>query len=135
MAASIARFRAGLVVLVLSVLAPALPAAAKADLGPTLVQRLQSATPTDLIEVIVTYHGDGPVNAAQLDALRTIGVGGLYFQRLPMAGVVATPAQAQAIAAMPDVRSVWLNDRLEYEMSQARTLSSVDQLAANEQLR
>ncbi len=135
MAASTSRLRAGLIALVLLSLLPALSATAKADLGPTLVQRLQSAAPADLIEVIVTYHGSGPVTAAQLDALRTIGVGGLYFQRLPMAGVLATPAQVQAIAAMPDVRSVWLNDRLEYEMSQARTLSSVDQLAANQQLR
>ena len=37
-------------------------------LGPTLVQRLASAAPGALLEVIVTYHGDGPVSAAQLDA-------------------------------------------------------------------
>jgi subtilisin family serine protease len=109
--------------------------AVAADLGPTLVQRLQSAAPTDLIEVVVTFKGAGPVSGTQLEALGAIGVKGLYFQRLPMAGVLATPAQIEAIAARPDVRSVWLNDRLEYEMAQARTLSSVDQLAANPQLR
>lgn len=113
----------------------AAPALVAADLGPTLVQKLASAEPASLLEVVVTYHGDGPLTAAQLDRLRTLGVGARYFQRLPMAGVVATPAQIEAIAAMPDVRSVWFNDRLEYEMAQARTLSSVDQLAKNEQLR
>lgn len=113
----------------------AVPAFATADLGPTLVQRLASAAPADQLDVIVTYHGDGPLSAAQIDRLRAIGVGGVYFHALPMAGVVATPAQIDAIAAMADVRSVWLNDRLVYEMAQARTLTSVDQLAANEQLR
>lgn len=127
--------RALLALFVVLTIAPAVPAFAKADLGPTLVQRLATAAPDQPLEVIVTYHGDGPVSAAQLDRLRALGVGGVYLQALPMAGVLATPAQIEAIAAMPDVRSVWFNDPLEYEMAQARTLTSVDQLAANEQLR
>lgn len=136
MAASASPLRRSLIALiVILTLAPAGHAFAKADLGPSLVQRLTSAAPSDALEVIVTYHGAGPVTAAQLDTLRAIGVGGLYFRMLPMAAVVATPAQIEAIAAQPDVRSVWFNDPLEYEMAQARTLSSVDQLAANEQLR
>jgi serine protease AprX len=108
---------------------------AKADLGPTLVEQLASAASHQQLEVIVTYHGKGPVTAAQLDTLQAIGVGGVYFEKLPMAGVLATPAQIEAIAALPDVRSVWFNDPLEHEMGQSRTLTSVDQLAANEELR
>lgn len=128
------RLRSGLAALLVFTLA-AIPGFAKADLGPSLVKRLSSATPLQLLEVVVTYHGDGPVSATQLDTLRTLGVGARYLQRLPMVGVLATPAQINTIAEMPDVRSVWFNDPLEYEMAQARTLSSVDQLAANPQLR
>jgi subtilisin family serine protease len=136
MAGSFSRVRRALVgLLVVVVLAPALPAFAKADLGPTLVQRLQTLTALQPVEVIVTFQGKGPLSSEQVDRLRALGVGGLSMQRLPMAGVLATRAQIDAIAAMPDVRSVWLNDRLEYDMAQARTLSSVDQLAANPQLR
>ncbi|HYO76741.1 MAG TPA: S8 family serine peptidase [Thermoanaerobaculia bacterium] len=135
MAAFTSRFHRGFLGLVAVLTLAATPAFAKAELGPTLVQQLASAAADQRIEVIVTFHGDGPATAAQLDRLRAIGVGGVYFQRLPMAGVVATPAQLQAIAAMADVRSVWFNDRLQYEMAQARTLTSVDQLAANDQLR
>jgi serine protease AprX len=136
MAASRSRGLRGLIsLLVILSFTAASPAFANADLGPTLVEQLASASPDQQLEVIVTYHGDGPLSAAQLDRLRAIGVGGVYFHALPMAGVVATQAQIDAIASMPDVRSVWFNDRLEYEMAQARTLTSVDQLAANEQLR
>lgn len=136
MAASISiGLRRLVLLLVVLTLASPLPASAGAELGPTLVERLASSTPDLLLEVIVTYYGDGPLTADQLERLRAIGVGGLYFQRLPMAGVLATPAQIEAIASMPDVRSVWLNDRLEYDMAQARTLTSVDQLAANQELR
>ena len=136
MAASSSQVRRALIGLfVVLTLASSESVFARAELGPTLVQQLQSAAPAQLLEVIVTFQGNGPLSAAQRDRLRSIGVGGLYFQRLPMAGVLATPAQIDAIAAMPDVRSVWFNDRLEYEMAQARTLSSVDQLAANPQLR
>jgi serine protease AprX len=131
MASSLAR-RISLTLLLLFC---SLPLLAKAPLGPTLVDRLATAGPADLIEVVVTYHGSGPVSATQIEALRTLGAGGVYLQRLPMVGLLVTKAQIDAIASMPEVRSVWLNDRLQYEMAEARTLTSVDQLAANEQLR
>jgi serine protease AprX len=134
-ASTVALIRRAVVVLTLSCVVFALPAFGRAEVGASLQQRLAVAAPTSVFEVIVTFRGDGPLDATQLARLRTLGVGGVYLQRLPMAGVLATPAQIEAIAEMPDVRSVWLNERLEYEMAQARTLSSVDQLAANEQLR
>lgn len=112
-----------------------LPTASAAELGPTLVSRLATAVSDQPLEVVVTFHGDGPLSSEQIARLATTGVGGVYLHALPMAGVVATPAQIDTIAAMPDVRSIWLNDRLEYEMAQARTLTSVDQLAAHPTLR
>ncbi|MGQ0833326.1 MAG: S8 family serine peptidase, partial [Gammaproteobacteria bacterium] len=106
-----------------------------AQIGTTLENALSGASPTDRLEVIVSFHGDGPLNAAQASSLRAIGVKGFYFQRLPIAGALATPAQIASIAARADVRSVWLNEELEYENDGSTEITGVDRMRTDRNLR
>ena len=82
------------------------PASSAAVLGDSLQQTLESAAPGDTLEVVVSFEGDGPVTAAQLAALDATGVTGFHFRRLPVAGVLATPAQIDAIARLEGLRSL-----------------------------
>ena len=104
------------------------PLAHAQTLGASLQEALTAAGPLDQLEVIVTFDGDGPLSAVQRTALAATGVVGLTFEALPIAGVVATPAQVALIEALPGVRSVWHNDPLEYENDGATALTGVDRL-------
>lgn len=109
--------------------------AVAAQIGASLQNALSGASPTDRLEVIVSFHGDGPLNAAQVSSLRATGVKGFYFQRLPIAGALATPAQIASIAARADVRSVWLNEELEYENDGSTEITGVDRMRTDRNLR
>jgi serine protease AprX len=116
-------------------LALALNNAAAAELGPSLKQKLATALPTAQLEVIVSFNGEQPVTAGQIAALQLNTLSFGYFRNLPIAGAIATPQQISRLASLPEVRSIWHNDPLEYEMEEARTLTSVDQLKNNPALR
>ncbi|HVF33781.1 MAG TPA: S8 family serine peptidase [Candidatus Saccharimonadia bacterium] len=102
--------------------------ASAARLDPRLESKLASATPTSSFEVIVTFPGEGAPTAAQLDRLEGLGIGGVTLRSLPIAGVVATPAQIRALASDDAIRSVWWNAPLTYENEQATQISGVDRL-------
>jgi len=86
-----------------------------------LTQALASAAGP--VEVIVTFHGE----TANADLLRQVGINrGVLLNSLPMAGVLATRAQVEALAARPEVRSLYLNDRLTYYNSDATEMTGVD---------
>jgi serine protease AprX len=108
---------------------------AQAALGPSLQDALSDALVTDRLQVIVTFDGDGPLTALQRTRLASVGVAGVTMQSLPIAGVLATPAQVGQIASLPGVRSVWHNDPLEYENDGATALTGVDRLRTDPDLR
>jgi subtilisin family serine protease len=128
------RFAARLAAIVLCALA-ALPAFAAVAFGPSLRDALNQAGPDDRLEVIVSFDGDGPLGAAEVNALKSLGVTGIYFRSLPIAGVVATPSQVAELAALPGVRSLWGNDRLEYENDGSTEITGVDRMRADGKLR
>ena len=103
--------------------------------GPSLVEALSAAGSTEPLEVIVTFDQDDPLTAAQRLALEGLGLSGVYFQSLPMAGVLATPSQIDAIAGLDGVRSIWYNDALEYENAEATALTGVDDARTDAQFR
>ena len=103
--------------------------------GPSLQQALNQSGPDNRLEVIVSFDGDGPPSAAQVDALRNLGLKGIHFRSLPIAGVVATPYQVAQLAALPGVRSLWLNDRLEYENDGSTEITGVDRMRTDGKLR
>lgn len=96
--------------------------------------RLSLLAPDAIGEFVVTFEGEGPLKAPQLDLLKNLGLSGIYLSRLPIAGVLATAEQARALMRMPGVRSVVFNDVLEYEDDVARTLTSVDAAASRPEL-
>lgn len=118
------------------VLGAVLPASA----GMTHVQSLTGATvdpllnsvvsdPLSPVEVVVTFRGDGAPTAAHLGALRATGITtGVTFQSLPIAGVLATKAQIDLLAARPEVRSIYLNRALTYDNAEATALTGVDRV-------
>jgi len=97
----------------------------------TVDSRLRSAlaTATSPLQVVVTFQGDSAPSAAQVDLLRQAGITtGVTFQSLPIAGVLATAAQIDALAASPEVRSLDLNYQMTYDNYDATALTGVDKV-------
>lgn len=109
--------------------------AGAANIGASLQDRLESMVSGDTVEVVVSFHGDGAPTAEQLDTLENLGLSGLYLRALPIAGVVATPGQVEQLAATDSVRSLWLNEQLEYENDRSTAISGVDRLRSDANLR
>jgi serine protease AprX len=96
--------------------------------------RLQSvmATATGPVQVIVTFAGEGAPTAADVDLLRQVGITtGRTLQSLPMAGVLATRAQINALAANPEVRSIYYNAPLRYYDAGANAATGVDRVRSD----
>ena len=84
---------------------------------------------TDPVEVVVTFKGDGPLNAIHSTILANAGITrGFLFRTLPIAGVLATSANIQALANNPQVRSLYLNEQLTYDNYNSRQLTGVDKV-------
>lgn len=66
-------------------------------------------------QVVVTFTGDGAPQLPQLNILQQVGITkGITFRALPVAGVIATAAQVEALAKNPSVRSLYSNKQLDY---------------------
>ena len=104
-------------------------------IGASLQDAKAGASPLDKLEVIVTFDGDGPLGAGQIASLQSTGVSGYYFQSLPIAGVLATPAQIDQLANLSGVRSLWLNEQLEWENDGSTAITGVDRLRSDPNLR
>lgn len=96
-----------------------------ARLGPGLQEQLAELGPGEVAEVVVTFQ-DGAVAPGHLDLVRSLGISrGFHFQSLPIMGVLATRAQVEALAGRPEVRSLWPNQRLQYDNYEATSLTGV----------
>ena len=83
-------------------------------------------------QVIVSFHGGAAPASAETSLLQGLGIQqGVLFQALPMAGVLATSEQVAALAARPEVRSIWLNRALQYEIANGTTATGVDRARAD----
>ena len=123
--------RGALALAALSVFDPA----AAARLDAALAERLQATAANTPLEVIVTFDGEGAPDAGDLALLQSLGLRGITLRSLPIAGVLATPAQVDALLANDEVRSVWFNAPLAYENDQATQLTSVDRLRTESLMR
>jgi serine protease AprX len=101
-----------------------------AFVDPALTQALaNSVTP---VSAIVTFHGDAAPGAAEVALLQQAGITqGLTFRSLPMAGVLATQAQVNALAQRPEVRSIFLNTPVTLYNGDATDLMGVKRLRTN----
>lgn len=79
--------------------------------------------------VIVSFKTTNGLQASHLNILRGVGIlGGQTFPKLGMVAQPMTAGQVRALQNNPNIRSIWSNDRLQYFMNQARTLTGVDRL-------
>lgn len=100
---------------------------AQVTVDPELRQVLQSATTP--VEVVVTFHGDSAPTLGNISLLNSLGLtSGVVFQTLPIAGVLATAAQVDALAQDAQVRSLYLNKKLTYYNYHDTHLTGVQRL-------
>ncbi|HIG75829.1 MAG TPA: T9SS type A sorting domain-containing protein [Bacteroidetes bacterium] len=111
-------------------------ATAQARLGPGLRATLDALRPAETLTVVVTFDQDGPLSAAQTQLLSGLGITkGITFQTLPIAGVVGTRSQIEAIANLEGVRSVWPNHRVSLLNAEATELTGVNGVRTDAQFR
>ncbi|MCC3151709.1 S8/S53 family peptidase [Hymenobacter sp. BT770] len=85
-------------------------------------------------QVIVTFNGSGAPTLSELGLLRQLGITkGITLRALPVAGVVATAAQVDALAKNPTVRSLYINKKLEYNNYDDTNLTGVKRLRTDPQ--
>ncbi len=100
-------------------------------------QRLKEALVNAVspLEVVVTFKGNSAPTAEQISVLKQAGIiQGLTFRSLPIAGVLATAAQVDALSKNSQVRSLYLNSKLEYFNNNSRALTGVDRLRNDQTL-
>ena len=86
-------------------------------------------------EVVVTFNGSGAPQPAQVALLRQLGItAGITMQALPIAGVIATAAQVDALAQNPAVRSLYFNKQLDYYNFDDTNLTGVKRLRLDPQM-
>jgi serine protease AprX len=107
-------------------------ALAQAEIAPDLVQTMNKSLPTDQITVVVTYKQDGPITNQQKATLKSLGiVQGVTMRALPIAGVIATPGEIQAISNQPDVVSIFPNRPLQYTNLESREITGAKRVSDN----
>ena len=90
-------------------------AVANAEISADLAKTLSTAPATSQLSVVVSYNHSGPINATELAAMKSLGITkGITMRALPIAGVLATPAEIRALATQPDVVSIFPNKPLRY---------------------
>ncbi|MCJ8165312.1 S8 family peptidase [Pontibacter sp. E15-1] len=95
-----------------------------------LQQQLHTATGP--LGVIVTFKGDGAPTTANLTLLKDLGINkGVTFSSLPIAGVLATPAQIESLSGNPAVLSIFLNKQLTYYNYNGTSLTGVKRVRAD----
>ncbi|TRW49853.1 S8 family serine peptidase [Aliidiomarina halalkaliphila] len=105
------------------------------SIGPQVQSILDANQLDGTVELVVSFDGDGPLTRDQVLALENLGVTGTTFSQLPIAGVVASLPQIQAITALPDVRSVYLNKQMTYENAEETELTGVNRVRTDRDLR
>ncbi|MFU8830910.1 MAG: S8 family serine peptidase [Wenzhouxiangella sp.] len=105
-------------------------------IGASLLERLEDASLDNRLEIVVSFDPEFAGNPDRMvAALGDFDVPGVAFRALPMAGVLATTEQVLAIAELDGVRSIWLNEKLEYDNADARALTGVDRMRTDRNLR
>ena len=111
------------------------PAMADARISAELASKMAAALPLQQLEIVVTYKQAGPVQAAQVQALKSLGINrGISFRALPVVGALATPWSINQLARRGDVLSITANSTLTYYNDDARRLSGVDLVQADPDL-
>ncbi|MCA1032048.1 S8 family serine peptidase [Bacillus timonensis] len=105
--------------------------------GVTIDPLLTEAMETlNTLQVIVTFNGSGAPSESQLNVLKGLGIEtGLTMKSLPIAGVLATPAQIEQLSTNSEVRSLYLNSKLQYFNADATEITGVDKARTDDNFR
>jgi serine protease AprX len=88
------------------------------------------------LQVIVTFKGEGAPTDTQMSLLKTLGIEtGISMKSLPIAGVIATKAQIEKLAANPEVQSIYMNRKLTYFNADATAITGVDKARTDDSFR
>jgi serine protease AprX len=102
---------------------------AQAAIGEQLAQVLPTMSGEETIMAVVTFEQMSAVSVSQIRAMKALGISkGVQFSAVPVMGLVANIAQINAIVARDDVRSVWLNRKLDYFNASSRQITGVDKI-------
>ena len=104
-----------------------------ASLSAKLQDKLTNvANSTNLGLTVVAFNTNNGLQNSHLNILRGLGItAGETFPTLGMVAMPLTAGQIRALAANPNVRSIWSNDKLYYSMHQARVMTGVERLRAD----
>ncbi len=87
------------------------------------------------LQVIITFNGKTAPSALQLASLKQLGIVNAFsFKSLPMVGAVVTPAQINALSKNTQIKSIYLNKKLDYYNFDATALTGVDRLRKDQTL-
>jgi serine protease AprX len=93
-------------------------------------------TSVELIEVIVTFKGEDAPSVSNLQLLRDAAItNGITFSSLPMVGVLATPDQINQLAKLPEVYSIYDNDKVVFENDTGTEITGVDKVRKDDNFR
>ena len=107
-------------------------ALADAQLDPQLLSRMAAAGAADELQVVISYEQSVPVTAAQVAALKSLGIDkGITMRTLPIAGALATPSEIRALAKRSDVASIYFNAPLSYFNKEQREISGAARAVNN----
>ncbi|OLS38982.1 peptidase S8 [Alkalihalophilus pseudofirmus] len=86
-----------------------------------------------LAEVIVTFEGEDKPTAAHLSLLERLDVtSAVSLNNLPIVGALVTKGQVERLAENEDVKSIYLNERLEYFNADANEITGVNKVRVDE---
>lgn len=106
---------------------------AEAVIGQQLAEFLPNMVGIETVMAVVTYNQLEPVSTTQLEQLSALGISqAVQFASVPVIGVVANLEQIKSIAQRSDVRSVWLNRKLEYFNNDSRQITGVASIQGDE---
>ncbi|MBA3645617.1 MAG: S8 family serine peptidase [Gemmatimonadaceae bacterium] len=100
---------------------PLFPGSATANVtsDPALAGALATASPTALLDVIVTYNDSVTTNDAVANSLLGLGAGVIGFENLPVVAARANPAQIASMQTVSGVEGVYLNRQLQYLLAES----------------
>jgi serine protease AprX len=91
---------------------------------------------TGLMNVIVTFHGKEAPTKANMNLLKSVGIQtGVTMHSLPIAGVLATAAQVNALMNNEQVRSLYLNREVELYNAEATELTGAKKVINDPDMR
>ena len=81
------------------------------------------------LQVVITFNGKTAPSALQLAGLKQLGILNAFsFKSLPMVGAVVTPAQINSLSQNSQIKSIYLNKKLDYYNFDGTALTGVDRL-------